>query len=709
MRNLAAMVAARPKVVLVVAIGLAVLFGLFGADLQSRVSAAGFTDPGSDSALVDGIVRDKLGPQNPDVIAIYTVPEGQSLTELGPRVQQAVARIDPSLLAQRVDTYWNNQPPRQGYLRSADGRQALAVVFAAGDENQRVAVFPKIADALRVPGVEVRFSGYSALADEITEQSRHDLVLAESISLPITLAILVLVFGGVLAAGLPVLVGVLAVLGSLGAVGLIARCTEVSIFAVNIASLLGLGLAIDYGLFVISRYREELAAGRTVPDAVARSMATAGRTVGFSALLLVCAFAGTFVFPQAVLRSLGYGAIAAVVLAAVLSLTVLPAALLLLGPRIGKWTWRADAFERGERRAARFWGRVVDAVLKRPGVVALAVTAVLLGLATQLGGVRLGDIDHTALPAGNAVRATVDELAARFPAASSGVTVLVHGDGGGVDTVTHDIGAVPGVHQVVQLRRDGVTTILHAALDVPDRSEPATEIVTRIRQLELPSGTTLRVGGESAATVDSVHAIVSRMPLMIAVMVAATLILLLLAFRSVVLPIKAVLMAFLSLAATFGILTWIFFHGHLAGALGVSVGPLSAGMLVLIIAVVFGLSTDYEVFLLSRMVEAHHEGADTVTAVHTGIVKTARVITAAATLLVVITGAFTLSPLTPMRFLGLGMIIALIIDATLVRMLLVPALVKLMGPANWWPGGSRRARTPNAEAMVGVGAGGLRL
>ncbi|MGY2062764.1 MMPL family transporter, partial [Nocardia gipuzkoensis] len=195
------------------------------------------------------------------------------------------------------------------------------------------------------------------------------------------------------------------------------------------ASLLGLGLAIDYGLFVVSRYREELAAGRAVPDAVGRALATAGRTVGFSALLLVCAFAGTFVFPQAVLRSLGYGAIAAVVLAAVLSLTVLPAALLLLGPRIGKWTWRVDAFERGEQRAARFWGRVVDAALRRPGLVALAVTALLLGLATQLGGARLGDIDHTALPAGNPVRATVDELAARFPAASSGATVLVDGDG----------------------------------------------------------------------------------------------------------------------------------------------------------------------------------------------------------------------------------------------------------------------------------------
>ncbi|MBB5911859.1 RND superfamily putative drug exporter [Nocardia transvalensis] len=697
-------VAGRPVVVLVAAIGFAVLCGLFGADLQSRVSAAGFTDPGSESALVDRAAAHQLGPQNPDVIAIYTVPDGQTLADLGPRVEQAAARVDPGLLAHRVETYWNNAPPKQGFLRSGDGRQALAVVYASGDDNQRISTYPDIAAALRVPGVETTFTGYSALAQEISDQSRHDLVLAESVSLPVTLAILVLVFGGVVAAALPVLVGVLAVLGSLGAVGVIARCTEVSVFAVNVASLLGLGLAIDYGLFVVSRYREELAAGRGVREAVGRAMATAGRTVLFSALLLVCAFAGTFVFPQSVLRSLGFGAIAAVVLAAALSLTVLPAALLLLGDRIGRWSWRGDAFEHGERRAARFWGRVVDVVLKRPGVVALAITAVLLGLALPLTGARLGDIDHTALPAGNEVRTTVDDLAAHFPGASSGATVLVRGDGttsnATMTALTREIGGIPGVHQVVQVGRDADGVVLHAALDVPDRSQPATEIVTRIRELDVPDGIALQVGGQSAATVDSVDVIVSRLPLMIAVMVAATLVLLLAAFRSVVLPVKAVLMAFLSLAATFGVLSWIFYQGHLAGVLGVSVGPLSAGMMVLIIAVVFGLSTDYEVFLLSRMAEAHREGADTADAVRIGIVKTARVITAAATLLVFITGAFTLSPLTPMRFLGLGMIIALIVDATLVRMLLVPALVKLMGPVNWWPGGRRAVAATVAESEV---------
>ncbi|WP_067710534.1 MMPL family transporter [Nocardia yamanashiensis] len=698
MTTWARLVVARPKTVLVAAVLFALACGLFGTGLAERVSAAGFTDPGGESSAVDQWVKERLGPQNPDVIAIYTAPEGKSLADIGPQVTAAVGRIDPALLDRPVESYWNSS--RQQYLRSADGRQAVAVVFAAGDDNRRIAVYPELAEHLRVPGVDTKLTGYSALADAISTQSRHDLIVAESISIPLTALVLVLVFGGVVAASLPVLVGSLAVVGALGTVGLLARFTEVSIFAMNVVSLLGLGLAIDYGLFVVGRYREELGQGRTPTEAIARTLHTAGRTVLFSALLLICAFAGTFVFPQAVLRSLGFGAIAAVALAALLSVTALPAALVLLGPRIGKWSWRADAFERSEARAQRFWGRVVTAVMRRPGTVAIVVGAILLVLAAPVTSVRLGDVDHTALPAGNETRAAVEELTSRFPAANSGATILIRESDGSplpstaITKALREIGGVPGVKQALHLETRDDTAVIHAALTTPDRSPASQDTVHRLRALAI-DGLDLRVGGESAATADSVTAVLSRLPLMLIVMVAATLLMLALAFRSVVLPIKAVFMAFLSLAATFGVLTWIFDQGHLASALAVSPGPLSAGMLVLIIAVVFGLSTDYEVFLLSRMVEAHDAGADTEQAVHTGTVQTARVITAAATLLVLITGAFTLSPLTPMRFLGLGMVIALIIDATLVRMLLVPALVKLMGPANWWaPLAARRKPVP---------------
>ncbi|MFJ4652653.1 MMPL family transporter [Nocardia sp. NPDC088792] len=698
----ARVVVAWPKTVLAVAVLFALACGLFAAGLQQRVSAAGFTAPGMESSAVDSWVKAQLGPQNPDVVAVYTAPDGQTLADIGPKVEQAIGTIDPALLNRPVESYWNS--PRSQFLHSKDGRQAVAIVFAAGDDNHRIAVYPELAESLRVPGVETKLTGYSALADAISNQSRHDLVVAESISIPLTAIVLVLVFGGVVAAALPVAVGSLAVVGALGAVGVLSRFTEVSVFAMNVVSLLGLGLAIDYGLFIVGRFREELGEGRSVEEAVTRTLGTAGRTVLFSALLLVCAFAGTFVFPLAVLRSLGFGAIAAVALAALLSVSALPAALTLLGPRISKWSWRADAFEHSEARAQRFWGQVVTAVMRRPGMVAIAVGAILLVLATPLAGIRLGDIDQTALPKGNETRVAVEELAANFPAANSGATILLRESDGSapptaaIGTALREIGGVPGVLQALSLETRDNTAIIHASLAAPDRSPKAQEIVQGIRALRI-NGLDLRVGGESAATVDSVHSVLTRMPLMIVVMVAVTLLMLALAFRSIVLPVKAVLMAFLSLTATFGILTWIFDRGHLAGVLGVSVGPLSAGMVVLIIAVVFGLSTDYEVFLLSRMVEAHNAGADTEEAVHTGTVRTARIITAAATLLVLITGAFTLSPLTPMRFLGLGMVIALIIDATLVRMLLVPALVKLMGPANWWTPGRRRT-TPSRPPIA---------
>lgn len=685
-------VSARPRTVLAVVVGAILLFGLLGMNTADKVSAAGFTDPHSESAAVDRLVRAHFGPQTPDAVALYTAPAGQTLDDIGPAVQRSLARIDPALLQRPIETYWNSVPPRKQFLRSADNRQALAAVYLAGDDNRRVAAYPDIEAALQVPGIDTKLSGYSALATQINKQSQHDLVRAESLSLPLTLLILVLVFGGVVAASFPVAVGVLAVLGAMGTIRVLTEFTEVSTFAVNIASLLGLGMAIDYGLFLVTRFREERAHGRELTAAIERTCATAGRTVAFSALLLICAFAGTFVFPQAVLRSLGFGAIAAVALAAGLSLTVLPAMLALFGHRIGK------AAEKD--RTERFWGRVVDAVLRRPGLVTVVVGVVLVLLALPLTGAKLGDIDHRALPVGNEMRSTVEELTAEFPAASSGVTAVLQGYDGppqsaAVDAAHTALGRVEGVGQVLQVGRADDFVVFHLFLDATDRSERATATVEDLRALTPPNGTALRLGGDTAATLDSVHSIVRAMPWMILVMVTATVLLLAAAFGSIVLPLKAVAMAFLSLAATFGVLTWIFGEGHLAGVLGVSPGPLAAGMLVLIIAVVFGLSTDYEVFLLSRMVEAHAAGADTATAVRVGTLKTARVITAAATLLVIVTGAFTLSPLTPMRFLGLGMIVALLIDATLVRMLLVPALVKLMGPANWWHP-SRRPRRVSA-------------
>ncbi|MGM5069167.1 MMPL family transporter [Rhodococcus qingshengii] len=694
----------RRATILLGTIALVLIAGAWGSTVMNKLGAGGYSDPGSESMQVERIVQEHFGRQTPDAVAVYTVPDGRTLDDIGDDISRSLDSIDPALLDRPVLTYWNT-PAAAPYLRSHDGTQALAVVFAAGDENERIAAFDEIEPHLRVTGIDTDVTGFTALATAINDQSERDLVFAESLSLPVTLAVLVLVFGGLVAASLPVLVGALSVLGALASLRLISEFVDVNVFAVNIASLLGLGLAIDYGLFIVSRFREELAReGVDTPTAITRTLATAGRTVAFSALLLMCAFAGTLVFPQSMLKSLGFGAMSAVAVAAAMSLTVLPAALALLGHRISTWSWRTDAFEHGEARAQRFWGTVTSAVLRRPGVIAAAIITALLLLAAPVTGIKLGDVDHTALPPGSSARIGAETVAAAFPAANSGVLILASGTddsappSDAIAALRGAVAAVDGVTNVAVVGADDAVTVLQAQLSVPDRSQAAMAAVEDIRGLPAPDGVDLQIGGLSAITADGVDAIIDWLPVMIAIMAGATLLLMLLAFGSIVLPLKAIAVAFLSLGATFGILTLIFYDGHLSHLLGVSEGPLAAGMVVLVISVVFGLSTDYEVFLISRMVEAKHAGASTDEAILIGATRTGRVVTAAATLLILVTGAFTLSELTPMRFIGIGMIIALALDATLVRMLLVPALVTLMGNANWW--GPAFLRTPAAPAAL---------
>lgn len=392
----------------------------------------------------------------------------------------------------------------------------------------------------------------------------------------------------------------------------------------------------------------------------------------------------------------------AVAVAAAMSLTVLPAALALLGHRISTWSWRTDAFEHGEARAQRFWGTVTSAVLRRPGVIAAAIITALLLLAAPVTGIKLGDVDHTALPPGSSARIGAETVAAAFPAANSGVLIVATGTddttppSDAITALRNAVAAVDGVTNVAVVGANEAITVLQAQLSVPDRSQAAMAAVEDIRDLPAPDGVDLQIGGLSAITADGVDAIIDWLPVMIAIMAGATLLLMLLAFGSIILPLKAIAVALLSLGATFGILTLIFYDGHLSHLLDVNEGPLAAGMVVLVISVVFGLSTDYEVFLISRMVEAKHAGASTDEAILIGATRTGRVVTAAATLLILVTGAFTLSELTPMRFTGIGMIIALTLDATLVRMLLVPALITLMGNANWWGPTFRRTPAPPA-------------
>lgn len=705
MTRWASIVVARKWWVLAVVLIAAVVAGTWGTGVFSKLSQGGYTDPGSESAQVSKIVDDNFGRQDPDIVAIYTVPAGQTLAELEPVVTETLDRFAAAVPTQSVTSYWTAVPPAKQLLLSNDGTKVAASIVLSPDAEVTVANFGDLLPRLEIDGVESEFAGGAVVGVSLSNRLQADLVRAEAIAIPITLVLLVFVFGGVAAAAVPVFVGLLSVLSSLGILRLLAGVTEVSSFALNVASLIGLGLAIDYGLFIVSRFREELATGSAPADAARRTVLTAGRTVMFSGLLLVCAFAGMLVFPQAVIRSLGFGAIAAVTGAAVLSLTVLPALLAILGHRIDALSWRKGAAQRGEERARRFWGGVVTKVMRRPAVVAVGITAGLLVLAAPLTKATLGEITYTALPADDPARIATETLTTEFPSTGEGATLVLRGPGGApaspgdLSRVVAEAKQVDGISQAVVLATKNDVTAIQALYAEGVEGGAAGDAVQGLRAIEAPPGTELLVGGGQASVDDGNAAIVRFLPAMIAIMVLSTLVLMFLAFGSVVLPIKAVAMAGLSLAATFGVLTWVFQEGHGAELLGVTPAPLEATFVVLILAVVFGLSTDYEVFLMSRMVEARAAGATTEEAVRIGAERTGRVVTAAAMLLIVVTGAFTVSGLSIMRFLGVGMILALIIDATVVRMLLVPSLVKLMGEANWWaPAWMRRV-----HARVGLG------
>ena len=695
----ARVVTARPLLVVLATVAAVLACGLWGLGVFDRLNLAGYADPTSESARADRLVDQHLGRRTPDIVVVYTVAAGTTVDDIRAPVVNRLAAVDKSVLAKPIESYWTSTPQQSRALVSADHRKALAVLTLTGDDSQRLKTFTEVSPGLRVPGVQTEFSGQSATTAAYNTESKHDLALAESVAIPLTLALLVVIFGGFVAAAIPVCVGGLAVFGSLGALRVLSMFTDVSAFAVNIAAILGLGMAIDYSLLTVSRFREELGRGLEPVEAARRTVATAGRTVLFSALLLACGLAGMSVFRLSMVRSLGYGAIAAVGLAAFLSLVAVPALLAILGHRVNALPWRRGAAQRSEARAYRFWSALATQVTRRPVMVAVPIVAGLALISSPIGDLSLGGLDIKDLPKNNTVRATQELITAEFPLVNNGATIVIRGDGGppaeaDVSRFAAAARSAEGVSQVNPLASTDDMTILQAVLSSDDFTNAARDSVAALRALPAPPGSTVLIGGENAVRTDSNTAILDGLPVMLAIMITATLVLMLLAFRSIVLAIKAVAMAALSLTATLGILTWIFVNGHGAELLGVDPRPLPAAAIIMVIAVTFGLSTDYEVFLVARMVEAHDKGADTAESVRKGMGATGRVITAAASLLVIVTGAAGLSDVALMKIAGIGMALAIVLDATVVRMLLVPALVTLMGPANWWmPGDPSRRRT----------------
>ena len=674
--------------VLAVALVAVISAGVWGLGVFGELTEGGYNDPNSESTQAADLARDAFGAQGGDLVVIYTPTKGRiDDAGLGKRVRESLAKLPRSAVT-GSSSYWSG---KSAQYAAKDKSSAVAVITLAGaGDAAKLDAYREVDDRFAVQGATVQLSGATVIADASSTRSTSDLGTAEAISLPITLVLLVLIFGSLVAASLPVLVGGAAVLGSLGILHAISASHDVNSFAVNVASLLGLGMAIDYGLFMVGRFREEQAEGRTPAEAVARTVGTAGRTVVFSATLLMIALAGLLLFPQGFLKSLAYGGLAAVFLAAVLSLTLLPALLAILGPRVDKIPVRLPRLSKSA--PGTVWTRLAGFVLRRPLAVALPILAFLLLLAAPVRGAHFGESDERILPAGDAARVATETLKADYPQFTGDNVQIVLRNAADPAAFAVALRQIPGIDQIGPARKQKGVTLFTATLKTKDAyGSEARDVVDAIRALPVPSGAELLVGGTTARNVDSLDATAGRLPWMILMLVGATLILMFLAFGSVLLPVKAVLMSALSLCATCGALVWIFQDGHGAGLLDITPAPLEVGIVVLMAAVVFGLSTDYEVFLLSRMVEARTRGASTSEAVTTGLARTGRVISAAAVLLIVVTGAFALSAVTTMRFVGVGMIIALLLDATVVRMLLVPAILRLVGDAAWWaPGPLRR-------------------
>ncbi|MFW0788243.1 MMPL family transporter [Gordonia sp. CPCC 205333] len=711
--------------VIAVLIALMAGLGLYGLDLNKHLSQSGWFDPTSESVKGAQLADQSLGRDHKsDVILLITPPKGTYVDneEFGAKIENflddlvathpgSVDRNDPGI----VDPFdLGDQSPatkaavdqKRARLFTPDRQHAFISIGIKGNDDTAVLAnfkavepaFDDIAGRFDMPGTTFELAGLQPVAGAMANGMDEDIHRAEVIALPIVALMLFFVFGGVVAACLPVLIGGLTIAGSLGIMKFLAQTTELNIFAQSVVTLIGLGIAIDYGLFVVSRFREELAEGYSTKAAVRRTVMTSGQTVAFSATIIVAALACLLMFPQGFLKSVAYGAIASVSLAAILSITVLPAILSILGPRIDMLSLPFLRRTRTKKEIEDgFWGKLSGWVMRHPVKTAAPTVLLLLALIIPFGNIAFGGISEAYLPPDNPNRQAQEHFDELFPSErTEGIKLVIAFDpnsdeqSAALQQIADDANKIPGFTKQFSTSTDGGAEsgeygnfgVLQMSAGLKDR-DTAGEVIKKLREINT-HGTTMFVAGTPALTQDSIDALLSRLPVMIVLLVLVTGLLMFLAFGSVILPIKAGLMSALGLGATLGILTWIFVDGNGATIANFTPGPLFAAMLVLIIAIVFGLSTDYEIFLLSRMVEARQKGASTTEAIRTGTAHTGRLITAAAAILVVVTGAFGLSDIVMMKYIAYGMIAALILDATIIRMLLVPSVMKLLGDDCWW-------------------------
>ncbi|MFD6935630.1 MMPL family transporter [Streptomyces goshikiensis] len=705
-------VTARPRLSLLLALVVTALAVFAGGGVADRMGSGGWEDPGARSTYATKALEREFPASQPNLLLLVDAGP-RSGAGAGPGVDDpAVAaeaeRLTGLLAAEPgvtgVGSYWRTPMPA---LRSEDGRQALIAARVLGDEKTTTRVLERIAPRYQGEHGPLRVSlgGPAAVQREVTTTIQEDLLRAELIALPVTLVLLILVFGSAVAAMLPLGVGIVAILGTNAVLRGLTEFTEVSVFAQNLTTALGLGLAIDYALFIVRRFREELAAGRDPVAAVGATLRTAGRTVLFSALTVAVALSAMLFFPMYFLRSFAYAGVAVVLLAAAAALILLPAALVLLGERVNSLDLRR-LWRRGRGAAAagtgaaggegRGWARMTALVMRRAPVFALVSTAGLLLLGVPFLGIKFGTVDDRQLPATAASHVVQQQIRDGFPGSpGGGLIVLTEGAAGAgdLDAYRERVAGLEGVARV-----DGPVSsgpgARYAYFSVVTEGEAvgqrAQELVGEVREVQAPFETS--VAGQAAVLVDAQKAIAGKLPAALALVVLATLLLVFLLTGSVLIPLQAVLLNALSLTAMFGAVVWVFQEGHLSGFLAfTSTGDIETTLPVLMFCIAFGLSMDYGVFLISRIKEEYDRTGDHEGAVRTGLARTGGLITAAAVILAVVMVAIGTSRVTNTKMLGLGIALAVLMDAMVVRSLLVPAVMKLTGKATWWaPGPLRR-------------------
>ncbi|QZA09931.1 MMPL family transporter [Mycolicibacter heraklionensis] len=722
LHRIALLALAAPRRVLALAGLVMVAAAVFGIPVADKLSAGGFQDPGSESAQATALLTDKFGQSDQQLLILVSSPDGADSERARTVGTEIAGQLQQSPLVFNVASPWTDPPSAAARLISTDGFAGLIVANLRGGENDAQKYARTLADQVAHDrdGVSVRAGGGAMVYAQINHQNQHDLLLMESIAIPLSFAVLVWVFGGLLAAALPVALGGLAIVGSMAVLRLITLGTDVSIFAMNLTTAMGLALAIDYTLLIINRYRDELAEGAAPDRALIRTMATAGRTVLFSAITVALSMAAMVLFPMYFLKSFAYAGVATVTFVALAATTVTPAAIALLGPRL-------DALDlhRPIRRLLRrpapvarpieqgFWYRSTKFVARHAVPIGLVVVTLLVSVGVPFLGVRWGYPDDRVLPSTASAHQVGDALRERFADDSDRAVPIVVRDAHSVtpeelDRYAAELSRVPEVSSVsaptgtfVNGERVGDpaaatgikddTVLLTVASTAPLFSQRSETQLDLLHQVPGPGQRPVQMAGLAQINRDSVNAITDRLPLVMGLIAAITFALLFLLTGSVVMPLKALILNILSLAAAFGALVWIFQDGHL-GALGTTpTGMLVANVPVLLFCISFGLSMDYEVFLVSRIREywlaSGRTRADNDESVSLGVAHTARVITAAALIMSISFAALIAAQVSFMRMLGLGLTLAVLVDATLIRMVLVPAFMHLMGSWNWWAPG----------------------